>query len=77
MTVRPMRPTIAAANIRIGITWRTTEAPLPVRLQALAAQHAKASEEKLDRDCENRQPRKSDEDPARYVHPGPPQTEQS
>jgi hypothetical protein len=44
------------------------EAPLPVRLQAFAAQDAKAGQEKLDNNCENEHPRKSDEDPARHMH---------
>jgi hypothetical protein len=57
MTVRPMRPTIAAMNIRIGMRWRTTKPPAGAA-QAFAAQHRKAGEEKLDRN-ENKQPRKS------------------
>ena len=43
------------------------EAPLPVRLHALAAQDTKAGEEELDRHSENKQPGKPDENLARYI----------
>ena len=41
------------------------EAPLPVCLQAFAAQHAEACEEELDRNGENEQPGEPDEGLAR------------
>jgi hypothetical protein len=44
------------------------EAPLPVRLYALAAEDTKAGEEELDRNGENKQPSKPDEKLARYIH---------
>jgi hypothetical protein len=68
-TVRPMRPTIAATKHQDRYQMEDDEAPLPVRLQAFAAQYAEAREEELDRNGENEQPGEPDEDLARRIHP--------
>ena len=44
------------------------EAPLPVGIEAFAAEDTKASEEELDRNSENKQPSQPDEELARYIH---------